>query len=235
MFLLIRKNRVQLRTLAVLLALLTAFFSAIQCNQSKDSQNNSSLLALAGSSQIANVLNTRGTTIRECNTSGDPKSTTNQTETTSGHTAIVLQGDDQMAGGGLLFHVREMDADGIISNKFIPVVIENQVPRFLTVSGKRYSASIEFFIDGINNTEIDGISLQVPFTATDINNISFYVTSNKIGLFVNGNSHESNITYYPVGSNTMGNNPQERADWRRNNYLLYGGDGLVLEYVYKVH
>ncbi|MBW0433571.1 hypothetical protein [Leptospira yasudae] len=231
---LIRKKNDQLRTLTGFLSLLLiALFSLLQCNH-KESDNNQSLLALTGTTQAVNILKTHGTTFRECDATGNPKSTTNETETSNGHTAIILKGDAQMAGGGLLVYVREMDANNTATNTVVPVVIENEVPRFITVSGKRYMAYLEFFIDGINNTEIDGLGLVVPFTAADINTVNFYVTAQKIGLFVNGNSHESNILYYPVGSNTMGNNPQERAAWRRNNYLLYGGDGFVLEYVYKV-
>ncbi|PJZ56782.1 hypothetical protein [Leptospira barantonii] len=230
---LIRNKKDQLRTLAgFLLLLLIAFFNVLQCNQ-KESDNNQSLLALTGTTQAVNILKTHGTTFRECDASGNPKSDTNQSTTSNGHSAIVLKGDAQMAGGGLLVYVREMDVNNTVTNVTVPVVIENEVPRFITVSGKRYMAYLEFFIDGINNTEIDGMGLTVPFTAADINTINFYVTSQKTGLYVNGNSHESNIIYYPAGNNTKGNNPQERATWRRDNYLLYGGDGFVLEYVYK--
>ncbi len=224
-----RKNK-QFRKLSGLILLFITLSSATQCNQKKESEKNSSLLALTGGAvvQIEKALNPKGTTFRESDAAGNLKSENNQTEPSDGHTAIILKGDAQMAGGGLLVYIREMDS-GIT----VPVVIENNVPRFATVGGKRYMANLDFYIDGINNTEIDGQMLNVPFTATEIDKVSFYVTSQKVGLYVNGNSHESNMVYDPAGNNARGNNAQERAAWRRENYLLTGGDGFVLEYVYK--
>ncbi|WP_246846729.1 hypothetical protein [Leptospira barantonii] len=206
-------------------------FSMIQCNQKEDSKDNSALLALAGTG--ANILSQRGTTFRESDVKGNVLSENNQTQSSNGHSAIVLKGDAQMAGGGLLVYIKELDGNKNVSNKVIPVVIENGVPRFVTEGGKEYMAYLEFFIDGVNNTEIDGCMLAVPFIATGIDKIEFYVTSQKVGLFVNKNSRESNIFYFASGANGKGNSPQERADWRKANYLEYGGDGFVVDYVYK--
>ncbi|XDD50615.1 hypothetical protein AB3N59_02070 [Leptospira sp. WS92.C1] len=63
--------------------------------------------------------------------------------------------------------------------------------------------------------------------------MSFYISTEAVGLFVNGNAWESNIHFEPVGENAMGNTPEDREQWRRNNYNLYGGDGFVVEYLFQ--
>ncbi|TGK32645.1 hypothetical protein EHQ12_11920 [Leptospira gomenensis] len=206
----------------------------IQCNTEKNETSTTEFLALLGTStsvvKVQNDLNRNGgLTTRETDAGKTPTNPTNETNSSDGHTAIRLIGDGTMVGGGLLVYVREQSG---FAGDIAPVTITEGVPTFRTVPGKEYFAYLEFFIDGANDTEIDGAALIVPFTATETDKIDFYVTGTGAGLFVNDASHVSNLFYDPVGQNGMGNNPEERAAWRRSNFLLYGGEGFVVEYLY---
>ncbi|PKA03505.1 hypothetical protein CH375_16590 [Leptospira ellisii] len=210
------------------------FFLLVQCNPDKKQDSQAEFLALLGTSagavKVQNDLNRNGgLTTRETDPGKTPANPTNETNSSDGHTAIRLIGDGTMVGGGLLVYVREQS--GFVGD-IAPVSISGGVPTFHTVPGKEYFAYLEFFIDGLNDTEIDGQALIVPFTATETDKIDFYVTGTGAGLFVNEASHVSNLYYAPVGNNTAMNNPGERAAQRRSNYLLYGGDGFVVEYLY---
>ncbi|MBM9500079.1 hypothetical protein JWG44_07430 [Leptospira sp. 201903071] len=142
--------------------------------------------------------------------------------------SLTLKGDEWMAGGGILVYIRDKETSETVPLLFV----EDNLPKFQTEIGKRYLAYLEFFIDGFNNTEIDGQALIVEFIAKEKDEFNFYVTSQNAGLFVNGKAHESNIHYSPVGQNTLWHTPVERAQARRNNYNLYGGDNSVLEYLF---
>ncbi|RHX85237.1 hypothetical protein [Leptospira stimsonii] len=96
-----------------------------------------------------------------------------------------------MAGGGILVYIKNEETSENVSLLFV----EDNLPKFQTVIGKRYPAYLGFFIDGFNHTEIDGQALIVEFVAKEKDEFSFYVTSQNAGLFVNGKAHESNLQY----------------------------------------
>ncbi|RHX91767.1 hypothetical protein [Leptospira stimsonii] len=205
------------------------FLSVIQCSRSENTVPPVLSALLLQNVSISSQVNAHSfTTVREMDENGValpcvPNSTNPK--------SLTLKGDEWMAGGGILVYIKNEE-----TSENVPLLfVEDNLPKFQTVIGKRYLAYLEFFIDGFNNTEIDGQALIVEFVAKEKDEISFYVTSQNAGLFVNGKAHESNLHYAPVGQNTLWNTPEERAQARRNNYNLYGGDNSVLEYVFDLN
>jgi len=136
---------------------------------------------------------------------------------------LMIPGDDKLIGGGVLLYVRDRT-----TSKVIPVDYnsDNNRPVFHTVRGNSYMAYLELFLDGANNTGEVGGFLSVEFTATGSDDISFYVNSKNIGLFVNGIARESNIIW-----RSNSGTPESRRGHRRRNYLEYGGNGYVLQFL----
>ncbi|TGM52225.1 hypothetical protein [Leptospira vanthielii] len=191
--------------------------------------------------QSQNTLNSTGlVSTREINIGRSPINLSNDTITSDGHNSIRLIGDGSIEGGGLLVLVREKmieeEIDLAVGQPQIPkapVSIENGIPKFHTIPGKKYEAILDFYIDGANNTEIDGQFIYFPFTATGNDQIEFFVSGiGGVGLFVNERSLITNVSFRPVGQNLGWNNPQEREFARKSNYARYGGNDYVVEYLY---
>lgn len=205
------------------------FLSVIQCSRSENTVPPVLSPILLQNLSISSKADSRSfTTVREIDENGValpciPNSTNSK--------SLTLKGDVWMDGGGILVYIKDEE-----TSENIPLLfVEDNLPKFQTVIGKSYLAYLEFFIDGFNNTEIDGQGLIVEFVAKEKDEFNFYVTSQNAGLFVNGKAHESNLHYAPVGQNTLWNTPEERAQARRNNYDLYGGDNSVLEYLFDLN
>ncbi|TGL12282.1 hypothetical protein [Leptospira meyeri] len=211
--------------------------SLFQCNPEESNNSNifESLLTSISMIQSQNTLNSTGlVSAREINIGLSPINLSNDTITSDGHKSIRLIGDGSIEGGGLLVFVREQFVDGQpqIQAK-ASVSIENGIPKFQTITGKKYEFILDFYIDGANNTEIDGTSLFLPFTATGNDQINFFVSgTGGVGLFVNGSSVVTNLFFTPVGNNLGWNNPQERELARKTNFVLHGGADYVVEYLY---
>ncbi|TGM72895.1 hypothetical protein EHR01_16860 [Leptospira mtsangambouensis] len=215
--------------------------SVFQCNPKETNNSNifDSLLTSVSLMQSQNSLNSTGlVSTREINTGLSPINLSNDTIPSDGHNSIRLIGDGSIEGGGLLVFVRErlIEGETLVVNGQVPkapVSIENGIPKFHAISGKKYEAILDFYIDGANNTEIDGTSIFLPFTATGNDQIEFYVSgTGGVGLFANGRSVVTDIFFAPVGQNLGWNNPQERELARKSNYALYGGSAYVVEYLY---
>ncbi|TGL49719.1 hypothetical protein EHQ55_08920 [Leptospira meyeri] len=217
--------------------------SVFQCNpeQSHNSNILESLLTSISLIQSQNTLNRTGlVSAREINIGLSPINLSNDTITSDGHNSIRLIGDGFIEGGGLLVFVREKmieeEIDLAVGQPQIPkapVSIENGIPKFHTIPGKKYEAILDFYIDGANNTEIDGQFIYFPFTATGYDQIEFFVSgTGGVGLFVNERSLITNVYFTPVGNNLGWNNPQEREFARKSNYARYGANDYVVEYLY---
>lgn len=140
--------------------------SLFQCNpeHSNNAKIFESLLTSISLIQSQNTLNRTGlVSAREINIGLSPINLSNDTITSDGHNSIRLIGDGFIEGGGLLVLVREKmieeEIDLAVGQPQIPkapVSIENGIPKFHTIPGKKYEAILDFYIDGANNTEIDG-------------------------------------------------------------------------------
>ncbi|TGK85828.1 hypothetical protein EHQ23_14505 [Leptospira bourretii] len=218
--------------------------SVFQCNPEQSNNSNifDSLLTSVSLMQSQNSLNNTGlVSTREINIGLSPINLSNDTIPSDGHNSIRLIGDGSIVGGGLLVYVREKmieeEIDLSVGQPQIPkapLSLENGIPKFHTIPGKKYEAILDFYVDGVNNTEIDGIFVYLPFTATGNDQIEFFVSGTEgVGMFVNGRSIVKNVSFFtPVGNNLGLDNPQEREFARKSNYARYGGNNYVVEYLY---
>jgi len=150
--------------------------------------------------------------------------------------SLKIPCDDIIVGGGVIVYVRDMDGPYVQVSENgwtaqpIPVTLdfENNQAIFHTNPGHEHMIYMEFFLDGLNNTGLDGAFLSVTFTATESDEIAFYVNSGHVGLFANGIAHESNIIWYPDNNYGGGStNPENRVEWRERNFSEYNGVGFL--------
>ncbi|MBM9578976.1 hypothetical protein JWG45_17660 [Leptospira sp. 201903070] len=200
----------------------------IDCSQSEDHSPPilPALLPVVSEASISSVAESKTfATFREIDATQNPLPCL---PSPSNPKSLQLKGDQWMAGGGITVYIRDH-----LTGEGVPLLfVENHLPVFQTVKGRKYLAYLLFFIDGFNDTEIDGQMLVVEFVAKEKDEFNFYVTSQNTGLYVNGKSHESNVQYEPVGQNVLWHTPAERAQARRDNYNLNGGDDYVVEYLF---
>jgi len=154
--------------------------------------------------------------------------------------SLTIPGDDIMVGGGVIVFVTDMDVPTIQVNETesihqpVPVTLnyEKNQAIFHTVSGHKNVVYLEFYLDGVNDTGLNNAILTSRFTATEADEISFYVNSDFVGLFANGVAHETNVIWYTNNdSDTGSTNPEERVIERENVYNLNGGYDYVARFL----
>jgi hypothetical protein len=150
----------------------------------------------------------------------------------------------KLIGGGVILYVRETNPTIYHTDPAVHIapvtLIDNPVrvnydfgkrrAVFHTVPGRHYTAHLEMYLEGANNTyDIGG--LNVNFTAIGNGNdeISFCVNAATLHLFVNDLAHNSTTVWK---SDIEGTNAELRNKNRENFYLeSCGGFGYGLRYM----